>query len=176
MEFEKLLLQRYSCRNYIEKKVSIDDLNKIVNAGRISPSARNSQPCLYYVIQDEDKVKKIRIELQKLGFNTFVNNVSSFIVLALSEEMYNFKLEGKKRDFTDIDTGIAVHAMALQATDLGLSTCILGGFDYDGVASLVGIDNSKRIKLVLAVGYSNDDKIPEKDLRRKRMEDVVKYY
>ena len=80
------------------------------------------------------------------------------------------------RDFTDIDTGIAVHAMALEATNIGLATCIMGGFDYDGIARLVGIKDSGRVRLVLAVGYSNDGKIQDKNERRKRMEEVVKYY
>jgi nitroreductase len=176
MNFDELLLKRYSCRNYIDKEVDLEDIKKIINAGRISPSARNSQPCEYYIVRDEENVRKLRIELQKPGFNKFVPNVSSFIALVITEEMYNTMLSGLKRDFTDIDTGIAVHAMALEATNLGLATCILGGFDYDGVASVIGIKEPNRIRLVLAVGYSNDEKIQDKNLRRKGMEEVVKYF
>ena len=176
MNFDELLLKRYSCRKYIDKEVSLDDIIKIVNAGRLSPSARNCQPCEYYVIRGKEKVEQIRTELQRPGFNKFVPNVSSFIVIALNEAMYKTKLDGLMRDFTDIDTGIAVHAMALEATNIGLATCIMGGFDYDGIARLVGIKDSGRVRLVLAVGYSNDGKIQDKNERRKRMEEVVKYY
>lgn len=176
MNFDELLLKRYSCRNYIDKEVDLEDIKKIINAGRISPSARNSQPCEYYIVRDEENVRKLRIELQKPGFNKFVPNVSSFIVIAINEAMYKTKLDGLMRDFTDIDAGIAVHAMALEATNIGLATCILGGFDYDGIARLVGIKDSGRVRLVLAVGYSNDEKIQDKNERRKRMEEVVKYY
>lgn len=173
--FDELLKKRYSCRNYTDKVVSVDDLNKIVNAGRISPSARNSQPCEYYVIKNEGKLEELRKYLMEPGFNKFAPQVSSFIVLALTKEMYEAKKEGTKRDFTDIDTGIACHAMALEATNLGLATCILGGFNHEGVAKMLEIDDVERVKLVLAVGYSNDDMIPNKDERRKRMVDVVKY-
>ncbi len=65
--------------------------------------------------------------------------------------------------------------MALEATDLGLATCILGGFNHEGVAKMVGVEEVDRIKLVLAVGYSDDEVIPAKDDRRKSMNDVVKY-
>jgi len=173
--FHDLMKKRYSCRNYSDKQVSLDDVNKIIDAGRISPSARNSQPCEYYVIRDENKLKELREYLLKPGFNKFVPEVSTFIVILLTKEMYDFKKSGEKRDFTDIDTGIVCHAMCLEATDLGLATCIMGGFDHEGVAKMLNIDDVERIKLVLSVGYSNDTVVQDKNERRKEMKEVVKY-
>ena len=176
MSFDDLLKKRYSCRNYSDKKVSLDDLKKIVNAGRISPTARNSQPVSYYVVTSVDNVLEMRKDVQALGGNAFCEKVSAFIVLTIDKESYDNKLAGN-RDYTGMNTGIIAHAMCLEATDLGLATCMLGRFDRKAVAKMIGIDEeeSERVMLVLAVGYSNDEVIQDKDERRKKMEEVTKY-
>ena len=176
MSFNELEKKRYSCRNYSDKKVKMDDLRKIVNAGRISPTSRNSQPISYYVVTSNENVLEMRKDVQALGGNAFCENVSAFIVLTIDQESYENKLAGN-RDYTGINTGIVVHAMCLEATDLGLATCMLGRFDRKLVAKMIDFkeEESERIMLVIAIGYSNDKEIQDKDERRKTMEEVTKY-
>ena len=68
-----------------------------------------------------------------------------------------------------MDIGIAATHFCLQATDLGLGTCIIGWFDEKKVRKLLQIPNKKRIPLLLTVGYSTD-KIRKK--QRKEL-DIV---
>ena len=65
--------------------------------------------------------------------------------------------------FAQLDIGIATAHYCLMATDLGLSTCILGWMDEEGLKEALGIPKERRIRLVVATGYAAaDDKLREK--------------
>lgn len=50
MDFIELCKQRESCRSYTDEQVSDEALRTIVEAGRLAPSACNSQPWKFYVV------------------------------------------------------------------------------------------------------------------------------
>ena len=50
MELLKLMSDRYTCRRYSEKDVKEEDLNKILEAGRVAPTSHNNQPQRIYVV------------------------------------------------------------------------------------------------------------------------------
>ena len=78
MEFEVMMKNRRSCRSYQDRAVSREDLVKIVEAGRLTPSGCNSQPWKFLVIDGEEATEKLRdalvleggiiIRLDKDGF------------------------------------------------------------------------------------------------------------
>lgn len=59
MDFLELILKRESCRSYSDRPVSRDDLLKIVEAGRLSPSGCNAQPWKFIVIDDPEAKAKL---------------------------------------------------------------------------------------------------------------------
>lgn len=168
MTLDELLLTRQSTRSYDPtKKVSIEDLEKIVEAGRIAPSARNGQPWKFIVVTSEDLLPKIRKECQAFGFNKFTNDVNAFILILEDKDL----LKALPRDFTQIDTGLAISQMILKACDLGLSTCILGGIDGEGLKKVCGIKSKQPIRIVLTVGYAKDDD-PIRPKNRKDIKEI----
>ncbi len=172
MDFDKLAVSRQSVRNYDKtKEVAFEDVKKCLETAMISPSACNSQPWHFTIVKGEKSAEVAKLT-QSMGMNKFTSDVSTFVVI--SEGAYNkTALVGSKvkdQDYRSVDIGIATAHLCLQATDLGISTCILGWFDEKKLQALLGIKS--RIRLVIAMGYaSEDDKLRNKV--RKDFEDVV---
>ena len=60
MDFLELSTTRYSVRDYDDRPIEDEVLNKILQAGRLAPTAKNNQPQRVYVLKSEDAIKKIR--------------------------------------------------------------------------------------------------------------------
>ena len=54
MDLLKLMGDRYTCRRYSNEDVKEEDLNKILEAGRIAPTSHNNQPQRIYVVRSEE--------------------------------------------------------------------------------------------------------------------------
>ena len=162
MDFKKLIDVRESCRAYTGKPVDSKDLDAILRAGRMSPSAKNTQPWKFYVVQNERKAELCEA-IKVLGFNKFVDNAGAFIVVVADSTAVMDKIAKvvTSRDFVENDIGIAIASMTYQATDLGYGSCILGAFNGKEVCKAIGIDENraKDVKLILAVGKRASDEI-----------------
>ncbi|PWM73360.1 MAG: NAD(P)H nitroreductase [Bacillota bacterium] len=178
MQFETLVKQRQSCRNFDETKaVEREKLEYIASLARYAPSACNSQPYAVSVVTEENLVKDIAKSTQGMGMNKHCSKARAFIVI--NEEFAGLlaKTGGrlKDQDFASVDIGLLCAHIALAAADCGLSTCIIGWFDEKRIKELLGIDEKKRVRLVLAAGYAaEDDVLREK--KRKEMDKFVKFY
>jgi len=75
--------------------------------------------------------------------------------------------------FAQIDLGIVTAHLTLAASELGLSTCILGLFDEDATKETFGIPADRRVRLILSVGYSADE-APRKKTR-KPVEEIARF-
>ena len=60
-------------------------------------------------------------------------------------------------DYHLIDIGIAGEHFVLQAEDLGLGTCWIGWFDEEAIKSILNVPKDKKIDVLLALGYYNED-------------------
>ena len=162
MDFKKLIDVRESCRAYTGEPVDSKDLDAILRAGRMSPSAKNTQPWKFYVVQNERKAELCEA-IKVLGFNKFVDNAGAFIVIVADSTAVMDKIAKvvTSRDFVENDIGIAIASMTYQATDLGYGSCILGAFNGKEVCKAIGIDEDKAkdVKLILAVGKRASDEI-----------------
>ena len=59
MEFTKVVAERYSCKNFSTRKVEAEKLTEILEAGRLAPTAKNSQEQRIYVLQSEESLAKL---------------------------------------------------------------------------------------------------------------------
>ncbi len=168
----KTINDRYSCRKYSDKLISREVLEKIVEAGRLAPSAHNEQPYHFYIITD-DKKREIA-KARKLGINKFIESATAFIVIAQeksSKAMEIFK-KTMDQDLPLVDIGIACSYMDLVAQSEGVGCCILGLFDEKKVQEIINCD--KRIRIILALGYPDSD-IKTRDKKRKSKEDIISW-
>lgn len=178
MTFEQMLLKRESCRSYRDQPVSREDLIKICEAGRLTPSGCNAQPWKFMVIDEAEARDKLYDALLLEGGITgapWREECPAFIVLVeqkatlMPAAMEYYK---SSQRFAQGDIGMASLNMCYQAMELGISTCILGMIDQKKMQKHFGIPEGEEVRLVLAVGYSKEEKAPRVKIR-KAFEDVV---
>lgn len=170
MSFFELINKRESCRDYIDKKVDKELLVKCIDAARLTPSACNSQPWSFVVVNSEEKSPLVAQCAQTAGLNKFTDNVPAFIVICEEEAKL---IGGISQKYAGGDVGAATLNICYAATELGLSTCIMGSVDREKLKEILGLPESKNIRLVLAVGYANSDKIRNKV--RKPIDEIMTY-
>ncbi len=178
MKFEEMLLKRESCRAYQDKPVAREDLIKICEAGRLTPSGCNSQPWKFMVVDEAEAKAKLCDALVLEGGVTgapWRESCPAFIVFV--EQKANvmpgvLAVYNDSQRFAQGDIGMASLNMCYQAMELGLSTCILGMLDQKKMENLFGIPEGETVRLALAVGYAKEEKAPRKKVR-KPFEEVV---
>lgn len=175
MDFFDLIHQRESCRDYAQTPVDTALLKKCVDAACLAPSACNSQPWFFTVVNRPDLSAQVATCTQEFGMNKFTDNTPAFIIINEEKANLSAKLGGivKSQEYAPIDIGLATAQLCLAATELGLSTCIIGAFKESKLKKLLNIDKTKRIRLVIAVGYAAKEGVREK--RRKPSEDTTAY-
>ena len=178
MDFFSMMEQRYSCRKYQEKAVAREDLMKIVEAGRLTPSACNSQPWKFLVVDEPEAKEKLCdalvLENGKTGA-PWREQCPAFIVLVEQKAQVKPIVLNHYQDsqrFAQGDIGMAAMNMCYQAMVLGLSTCVIGMNDQKKMERNFGLGEDDVVRLVLAVGYAAEEKSPRPKMR-KAMEEVV---
>ncbi|MBN1796707.1 MAG: nitroreductase family protein [Sedimentisphaerales bacterium] len=177
MDFLQLVTKRYSVRKYADRKVEPDKIARCIEAARLAPSACNSQPWKFVIIDEPElKTKVAKAAFEKIiSINRFIFEAPVLVLLISQPQKLSAKLCGivKRRDFRLMDIGIAAEHFCLAAAEQGLGTCMLGWFNERPVRKLLSIPKGKRIELVITAGYPDTDKIPAKN--RKTTGQITSY-
>ncbi len=174
-DFFDLIARRESCRNYDpNKKVETEKLVKCIEAARLAPSDCNSQPWSFVVVNSPSVSPQVAKCVQGMGMNRFTDNCPAFLIVVEEKATLTAKISGafKDQQFAQIDIGLATSQICLAAVDQGLSTCIMGWLDEKKLKELLQIPKSKRIRLVLSVGYAADERLREK--KRKNLDEIMR--
>jgi nitroreductase len=171
-----LMKNRQSERKYIDRPVEREKIERITEAGRLSPSACNGQPW-HFVVVDEPALRNevaAATESVVLRMNSFVKEAPVLIVVVRGKSNFSSRAGDliKQKDYSLIDIGIATASMVYQATAEGLGTCIIGWVDDKRIRKALGIPSSKRVELVITAGYT-ESRLREKS--RKPPENVITY-
>ncbi len=171
--FLDLVNKRESCRSFEKREVEKEKLVKCIEAARLAPSACNSQPWSFVVVNKEELLEPVAKATQKIGMNKFTDNAGAFIVVCQEKANFTAKVGSvlQETSFQDIDVGIATSHICYEATAQGLSTCILGMFDDKKIKDALSMPKNKKIKLVIAVGYSAKDTLRKKV--RKNFDEIA---
>jgi nitroreductase len=172
----EIITSRQSDRKYDSRPVEEEKLDRILEAARISPSANNAQPWKFIVITNSDLIKKIAEAASGglPGMNSFVVQAPVLIIVVREKADLTTRAASivKRRDYSLIDIGIASENICLQAEAEGLGSCMIGWFDEKTVKKLLVIPSSKRVELIITLGYSLSHK---REKKRKPPEVTVSY-
>ncbi|WP_080905034.1 nitroreductase family protein [Parabacteroides sp. Marseille-P3160] len=176
-DFLSLAQQRQSDRAYdTNRPVEREKIERVLEAARVAPSACNSQPWHFIVVDDPELKNKVAdaTSTRILGLNHFTKQAPVHILIVEEKVNLSSGFGGwvKKKDFAPIDIGIATAQLCLAAEDEGLGTCILGWFDENKIRKLLDIPDNKRVVLDVILGYSTQSERPKK---RKDFQSVVSY-
>jgi nitroreductase len=168
MTLYELIITRRSIRQFSSRPVGRAALEKIVNAGRLAPSASNLQPLEFIVVDDEAKRREIFAGLRWAGYiapagNPLPGQEPTAYVIPIVDL-------GVRRSGFDLDLGAAVENMILAAWSEGIGSCWIGALDAAGVGRAVGLPEGYRLSCLLALGYPAEAPVIEE------FEGSVKYW
>jgi nitroreductase len=170
MNFLDLVQTRQSVRRYSSKPVENDLVIKCLEAGRLAPSASNSQPWRFIVIDEPELRNKVAEATTNKGLpiNNFAKQAPVLIVIVIERPTFITRVAGKikHKDFEWTDLGITAEHICLQATELGLGTCMIGWFNEKRIMELLGVPKNKRIGLVITLGYAIENYVLRKKIRK----------
>jgi len=163
LEVYEAIKTRKSTRAYDAKQIPNDVLLRVLEAGRVAPSANNSQPWHFIVVKNPEK----REVLSKRMFTRFL--IESPVVLVGCGE--------KEKRLHMVDVSIAMTQMVLAATAEGLGTCWIGDFDEKIIRSLLKMPDKYNVVCLLTIGYPREKlDLASKLMRtnnRKKMDNIV---
>lgn len=173
-DFKELASMRQSCRAYQATPVPEEALRSMIETARLAPSACNSQPWHFTVVTGKH-AEAVGLATRKGGANGFTETVPAFIVISEGKATLSARVAGilQSQHFAQMDLGIATAHLCFAALDEGLSTCILGWFDEKKLIEAAALPKGLTPRLVLAVGYAENDLIREK--KRNSMEGIASF-
>ena len=138
---------RCSVRSFTDEPVSEDQIARIVEAGRLAPSAKNRQSWRFVVIKDKD----IRSRVSEAAFGQdFVSEAP--VIVALCTTNIEYKMPNGQLSYP-MDLSMAASFMMLQAVHEGLGTCLVTTFREEDVKSLLSVPYSMRVVVLLTIGH-----------------------
>jgi nitroreductase len=172
----RLIKSRQSDRQYSDRPVEEEKISRIVEAGRMSPSACNAQPWKFIVVSDRDLIREIAVAAaaRLTGMNKFVGEAAALIVVVREKANFSSRIGAtiKNKDYSLIDIGIAAGNMCLQSASEGLGSCIIGWFDERQLRKILAIPSLKRVELIITLGYPTGEYRVKK---RKEIQQVVSF-
>jgi len=121
-EFYALAKERYSCREFKDTPLTDIQINHILEAARVAPSAANKQPVHVWVVKSPEALEKLR------GATDYTFNAPVvFMVGARQDAAWVRKYDGK--NLADVDAAIVGTHIMLEAAAWGLGNIWIGSFD-----------------------------------------------
>jgi len=149
MDLYEAIKKRYSCRSYASKPIEADKFDRILEAARLAPSAKNLQDWRFIVVTDEKKRKELAVAANEQMFIA----TAPAIIVGCSNTDYAMRC-GQK--IAPIDLGIAMEHIALAATAEGLAACWIGSFYPEKVRKVLDIPEKIEIIELMPIGYPAD--------------------
>jgi nitroreductase len=169
MDFLQLAKKRFSARQYLDKKVSKDDLNYILEAGRIAPSANNFQPWKWIVIQEEDNLRRVYQLYHREWFKT-----APVVLLILADHQQAWERPEDGKNHAIIDASIVADHITLAATQRGLATCWVCNFYVKKTIEYFRLPEHLEPVAFLTLGYPVQEADETRHYRkRKKLEEIV---
>ncbi len=166
MDVFETIQNRRSIRKYSDKAVEDEKLNKVLEAARLSPSAHNYQNKKIIVIKDEETKIKLAEATRSYDF------IAQAPVVLISCGTGPDTLMSCGQSRHSVDLSIATSFMILEACELGLGTCWIGGFNSTVVKEVLGIPENATVVAITPLGYPAENPAARP---RRAFDEVVCY-
>ncbi len=166
MSFLELANLRFSARKYRSAPVEREKILRCVEAARLAPSACNSQPWHFVIVDKVEETaalaEKTTLPLSRL--NQFTKGAPVIIAVVAEKPELSARIGGmiKNKPYYLLDIGMAAEHFCLQAAEEGLGTCMLGWFNEKAVKKYLSVPPARSIPLLITLGYPENPSPPEK--------------
>lgn len=163
MELIEGIKSRRSVRQFTDRKVSRETIEKVIDAARFAPSWKNSQTAGYVVVESRDMMEKIANEgvMGREHNAGIIKGAAALVVLTSADGKSGYEPDGtfttsKGNEWQMFDAGIAAQTFCLAAHNYGIGSVIMGIFDEHEVARIIGLDKlaeKRTVSALIAIGY-----------------------
>ncbi len=144
MEYEKLIKERKSTRLFSNKEVEQEKIDKILEAGRLAPTAKNVQPFKIIVVKSEEGLKKID--------NCTPCRYKAPVVLIVCGDVEKAYVKDDNPMYV-MDASIVNTHMMLEATNIGVDNIWIEYFDTDKLINEFKLPSNLKPVCLLPIGY-----------------------
>lgn len=167
MDFLSLAKERYSCRKFKDERISEEELNKILEAGRVAPTAKNNQPTRTLILEKEEDLEKFdKCSPCRFGAKT--------VLIVFYDINESWKRASNGEECGLVDGSIILTHYMMEAYDLGIGSTWVGMVDSAKVKEEFNVPDNYRLVSALPIGYPAED--VEKNPRhfeRKELSETV---
>jgi nitroreductase len=156
MKTYDLIISRRTIRKFQQKPIKLPFLKKIVNAGRLAPSAGNLQPLEYVIVVDDSLRENIFSNVKWAGYIAPEGNPKegekpmAYIIILVSKEI-------SLVPYYKYDVGASAENITLAALEEGIGCCWIGSFDRKKIEYILRVPKEYSADLVLALGYPSEN-------------------
>lgn len=166
MDVWEAIRARRNVRSYRQEPIAEADLDRIVEAGWRSPSAKNRQPWDFVIVTDEEQLRELSTVWRGAGH---IASAPAAIVLVAPEPP-----DERRKTVDQYDLGQATMAMMLAATELGIGTGHSSVGDQPKARAILGVPDDHFVAYMIGVGYPADRPLtPVNKPDRRPFSDVV---
>jgi nitroreductase len=177
MDFIELVKSRKSVRLYSKRNVEEDKINYVLECARLAPSWMNRQCWRFIVIRDVNRIEKLA---KSSIINRWLRNVP-VVIVACGDPFSSGNKNNMK--YFEVDVAIAMEHIILAATDMGLGSCWIGGFNEKKVKEIFEIPPRIRVVAITPLGYPSQKKVLSnkgraiitRSTKRKSLSEIIKY-
>ena len=171
MEYTDLIRSRESIRNYDPKRpVPKEILERILDAGRLAPSANNCQPWKFLVISSTEVLEKVRACYNRDWFKEAPHVLA---VLGLPDQAWKRSYDGYNSIETDL--AIAMTHIILAAENEGVGTCWIAAYNPVLLKEALNINDNQLVFGITPLGYPKPEFMKALNKKRKFLEEIVEY-
>ncbi len=168
MDFFEMAQQRYTVRKFAARRVDEATLNKILEAGRVAPTATNAQSQRIIVVKGDEALENLK------GSTRCHYNAPLAMIVC-----YDSRVSWKNFSGVDegiVDASIVTTHMMLEAWDLGIGSCWVGAYDESELRRRFQIPSEIVPVAILVMGYPADGCEPAPvHFKRLPLESTVSY-
>ncbi|HEV2354195.1 MAG TPA: nitroreductase, partial [Puia sp.] len=167
----RCIYERRAVRTYEDRPVPVELVARIVDAGKMAPSAMNRQPWKFYLLTTPDTIRAFSREIAACLEGRFhlahgVDPGSSEDPIFHGAPVVIFLTAPRDDEWAALDIGMCAENMMLAAHSLGLATCPIGlakFLDKTKIVSSLHLGASEQVILAIALGYGSE--MPERHQR-----------
>ncbi|ADL04040.1 nitroreductase family protein [Lacrimispora saccharolytica] len=169
MNFLELAKERCTTRGFTKQKISDNDLEQILSAGRVAPTACNKQPQRIIVVRHPDNIKKVQKAYKTFG--------SECVLIVCRDKRSALVRPYDQKCSGDLDIGIVCDHMMLAARELNIGSVMVGLFDPEIIRKELNVPEYIEPTALLILGYPEKEFLsPERHItERKPLTDTVMY-
>ena len=170
MDFYDLVKNRESVRDYDpDRPIDSIILNRILNSGRLAPSASNRQPWTFLLVSSKENLEKVRVCYEKPWFQN-----APHILIIIGDKTKSWVRSYDGYNSIETDLTIAMDHIILAAEYENVGTCWIEAYDPKILSEAIGLKENEVIFSITPLGYQNKGYKKLANKQRKPLEEVVK--